>query len=148
VAPIFGRFTHVILVQALFAVPACAQSGGLFEGRSSLGPPSRVAWLERVERAKARYEDFATRARLAIHPRMIEPGAAPPRAPFGSATSVLDDPTLRRDDVVVTPEGLMVFRGSPGLPHAPGDFVPVAAARTGHAPELIELQRAHELGKR
>jgi hypothetical protein len=132
----------------LMAGPTFAQPAGqpLYEGRSSLGPPSRAAWLERVERARARYEAFAAGARLAIHPKVIEPGVAAPRS-----TGFLDDPTLRRGDVVVTSDGLMVFRGSRGLPHTFGDFDPVrspAAAAARHAPELIELQRAHELGKR
>jgi hypothetical protein len=131
----------------LMAGPAFAQSAGqpLYEGRSSLGPPSRAAWLERVERARARYEAFAAGARLALHPKVIEPGVAP------RSTGLLDDPTLRRGDVVVTSDGLMVFRGSRAFPHTFGDFDPVrspAAAAVRHAPELIELQRAHDLGKR
>ncbi len=144
-----------MLAQALLSAPAFAQVGALHEGRSALGPShvpsgvaSRLAWLARVEEAKARYEAFAMRARLAIHPRMIEPGVAPPRRAAGTTTSVFDDPTLRRGDVVSTPEGLRVFRGAPGVPHAASDFVPVASVKTPHAPQLMELQRALELGKR
>jgi hypothetical protein len=151
VAPTFKRFAHAIFAQALLLTPALSQSGPLHEGRSSLGPShlaSRAAWLARVEAAKARYEAFATRARLAVHPRVIEPGVPPPQPTAGTAASVFDDPTLRPGDVVVTSEGLRVFRGAPGASHLPGDFVPVAAAKTRHAPELIELQRALELGKR
>jgi hypothetical protein len=117
----------------------------VLEGRSSLGSGSRAAWLVRVEEAKARYEAFAARARLSVHPQVLEAEIAPARP-----ASFLEDTTLRRGDVVVTPEGLMVFRGSKGFPYASSDFDPVrspAAARASHAPELIELQRAHELGK-
>lgn len=115
------------------------------EGRSSLGPANRAAWLERVEQARSRYEAFAARARVAVHPNVIEPGVAPTR------TGILDDPTLRRGDVIVTSEGLMIFRGARRFPYTPGDFDAVAlpgAAGARHAPELIELQRAHERGKR
>lgn len=116
------------------------------EGRSSLAPTGRTAWLQRVEEARARYEAFGARARLAIHPKVTEPGVAPAR------TGILDDPTLRRGDVIVTSEGLMVFRGARRFPYTPSDFDPVpsspAAAGARHAPELIELQRAHEQGKR
>jgi hypothetical protein len=132
---------------ALMIGSAFAQSASqpVYEGRSSLGPANRTAWLERVEQARARYETFAAQARLSIRPKVIEPGVAPRR------TSILDDPTLRRGDVVVTSEGLMVFRGSRRFPYTHGDFDPVAspaAVRARHAPELIELQRAHQQGKR
>jgi hypothetical protein len=134
-------------VLALAVAPAFAQSASdpVYEGRSSLGPAGRTAWLERVEAARARYEAFAAQARLALHPKIAEPGAAPGR------TNILDDPTLRRGDVVVTSDGLMVFRGARRLPYSSADFDPVAspaAARASHGPELIELQRAHEQGKR
>jgi hypothetical protein len=133
-------------VVALVIGPAFAQSASqpVYEGRSSLGPLNRAAWLERVDRARTRYEAFATGARLSIHPKVIEPGVAP------RSTGILDDPTLRRGDVVVTSDGLMVFRGSRGFPHTFGDFDPVRWPKSAgghHTPELIELQRAHELGK-
>jgi hypothetical protein len=143
------RLPRAILavIAALIVAPALAQPApeALHEGRSSLGPASRAAWLERVERARARYEVFAMHARLAVHPRVIEPGVPPPP----HATGIFDDPTLRRGDVVVTPEGLLVFRGSSHLPRTLSDFEPItSAAPVRHAPELIELQRAHDLGKR
>jgi hypothetical protein len=132
---------------ALVIGPAFAQSASqpVYEGRSSLGPPNRAAWLERVDRARVRYEAFATGARVSIHPKVVEPGVAP------RSTGILDDPTLRRGDVVVTSDGLMVFRGLRGFPHTFGDFDPVRWPKSAggrHTPELIELQRAHELGKR
>jgi hypothetical protein len=74
-----------------------------------------------------------------------EPGLAP------GPTNILDDPTLRRGDVVVTSDGLMVFRGSRRFPYTADDFDPITSPATAgarHAPELIELQRAHEQSKR
>ena len=141
------RFAEWSFVLALTVAPVCAQSPRepLAEGRSSLGPGGRTAWLERVQAARARYEAFTARARLSLHPRIVEPGLAPAR------TSILGDPTLRRGDVVVTSEGLMVFRGARRFPYTPADFDPVAspaAAGANHGAELIELQRAHEQGKR
>ena len=132
----------------VFAVgQALGQAGGepVVEGRSSLGSGGRAAWLARVEEAKARYEAFAAQARLAISPHAIEPDLGPARP-----ASLFEDTTLRRGDVVVTPDGLMVFRGSKRFPYASSDFDPVrspAAVRATHAPELIELQRVHERGK-
>ena len=144
-APIPAALSRALLLALMFD-PAFAQSGTgpVYEGRSSL-EPSRAAWLERVEQAQARYEAFAAQARLSIHPRVREPGIAPGR------TNIFDDPTLRRGDVVVTSDGLMVFRGSRRFPYTSDDFDPVASPVTAgarHAPELIELQRAHEQGKR
>jgi hypothetical protein len=144
---VLARFCRCSCLAALSIAPALAQSpnGAMREGRSSLGPANRAAWLDRVEQARSRYEAFATRARLAIHPKVIEPGVAPTR------TGILDDPTLRRGDVIVTSEGLMIFRGARRFPYTPGDFDPVAsreAVGARHAPELIELQRAHERGNR
>ena len=140
-----ARVCQWLALCVLVHAPAFAQSTGepLREGRSSLDP--RTAWLERVELARSRYEAFATRARLALHPTVKEPGVAPTR------TSILDDPTLRRGDVVVTSEGLLVFRGARRFPYTPADFDPVvapAAAGVRHASELIELQRVHDQGKR
>lgn len=132
----------------VFAVgQALAQAGGepVVEGRSSLGASGRAAWLARVEAAKARYEAFAAQARRSINPRAIEPGPTAARP-----ASFFEDTTLRRGDVVVTPDGLMVFRGSKRFPYASGDFDPVGSlggVRASHAPELIELQRVHEQGR-
>lgn len=130
----------------LLAADVLAQSAGqrLREGRSALEPASRTAWLERVEQARSRYEAFAAQARFDIHAKLREPGTA------RRATGFLDDATLRRGDVVVTAEGLMVFRGSRHFPYTYADFDAVrtpAAARANPAPKLIELQRAHERGK-
>jgi hypothetical protein len=153
--PANNRFAATILacagcslsLVAIIGAPACAQSPGApaYEGRSSLGPGGRTAWLERIERARASYEAFAAQARLSLHPKVIEPGATP------RPTGIFDDPTLRRGDVVVTPDGLVVFRGSRRFPHISSDFDPVPsadAAASRYRPDLIELQRAHEFGKR
>ncbi|MBV9065533.1 MAG: hypothetical protein JO004_07180, partial [Methylobacteriaceae bacterium] len=82
------RFAEWSIVLTLTVAPVYAQSSRepVAEGRSSLGPGGRAAWLERVEAARARYEAFATKARLALHPRIVEPGLPPAR------TSILDDP--------------------------------------------------------
>ncbi|WP_051661059.1 DUF2865 domain-containing protein [Bosea sp. 117] len=42
---------------------------------------------------------------------------------------VKDDPTLRPGDVVVTGQGVVVFRGDSRLPHSAGDFVDVGEDR-------------------
>ncbi|THD44368.1 MAG: DUF2865 domain-containing protein [Bradyrhizobium sp.] len=51
--------------------------------------------------------------------------------------SVLNDPTLRKGDVVVTPKGFMVFQGAKGKSIAMSDFVALSQARS-----LPQEQRA------
>ena len=150
-----SAFLNRVALLGLTLGPALAQSGEpIYEGRSSLGPQNRTAWLERVEQARARYEAFAAQARLSIQPALVEPGSMPsvpikPR-PAQRPTGILEDLTLRRGDVVVTPDGLMVFHGARRFPYAYEDFDPVkspAGSRAAHAPELIELQRVHDFPK-
>jgi hypothetical protein len=152
---VISAFLNRLGLVALTLGPALAQSGEpIYEGRSSVGPQNRTAWLERVEQARARYAAFAAQALLSIHPTLVEPGSIPSKpvkpGPAQRPTSILEDPTLRRGDVVVTPDGLMVFHGARRFPFAYEDFDPVkspAGSRAAHAPELIELQRVHDLPK-
>jgi hypothetical protein len=52
------------VISPAFAQPASAP---IHEGRSSLGPASRTARLERVEQARAGYEAFATQISIRSH---------------------------------------------------------------------------------
>ncbi|MFT4098870.1 MAG: hypothetical protein QM651_17255 [Rhodoblastus sp.] len=63
---------------------------------------------------------------------------APPQgASVGSVAHFAEDKTLRRGDVVVTPEGFLVYRGQ-GAAHSPTDFEPLTKARD----DLASLQKA------
>ena len=76
-------------------------------------------------------------------PRPPKPYVAPPVAP-GPLGRFVHDPSLRRGDVVATPNGLMVFQGRGGAgTHKVADFVPVARASTVGArrADLINLDR-------
>ena len=74
-------------------------------------------------------------------PEKVEPPpvGAGPLGPF------LNDPTLRSGDVVVTSEGLMVFRGGGRSRHSPRDFASLAKAgsKTG---QLAAIERANRRG--
>ena len=63
--------------------------------------------------------------------------APPPGASVGSVAHFAEDKTLPRGDVVVTPEGFLVYRGQ-GATHSPADFEPLTKARD----ELASLQKA------
>ncbi|MGD9656159.1 MAG: hypothetical protein AB7U61_00730 [Methylocystis sp.] len=88
---------------------------------------ARSAWAVRVEAAKQRYEAFAARAEAefrARRPARID--AAISAEPF---SAVLNDPTLRYNDLVVTSDGVFAFRGSESLRHREADFERLPQAR-------------------
>jgi hypothetical protein len=117
-------------LSALAISPAFAQPGSapIHEGRSSLGPASRTARLERVEQAHAGYEAFATREASGSpsESNRAGRGARPHQHPRRH-------PTLRRGDVIVTSEGLMVFRGARRFPYTPRRFRPGRIAQEAPA---------------
>ena len=63
---------------------------------------------------------------------------APPQgADVGSVAHFAEDKTLRRGDVVVTPQGFLVYRGA-GRAHSKDDFEPLTKARD----DLANLEKA------
>jgi hypothetical protein len=73
---------------------------------------------------------------------------APPPVGDGPLGAFLNDPTLRAGDVVVTPNGLMVFRGDGGGYHANRDFVALAKASSLSGAErrtLASIEKANRL---
>ena len=63
---------------------------------------------------------------------------APPQgARVGSVAHFAEDKTLRRGDVVVTPDGFLVYRGA-GRTHSRDDFEPLTKARN----DLATLEKA------
>ena len=68
------------------------------------------------------------------------------RAPArGYSSSLLNDPTLRKGDVVMTPRGFLVFQGAKTRSITPSDFVALSQARSlpdGLRAALIEMERA------
>jgi Protein of unknown function (DUF2865) len=57
---------------------------------------------------------------------------------------LLRDPTLRKGDIVVTPNGFMVFAGAKQMPYAPGDFTALAGATlpSDRRSALMAMQQA------
>ena len=58
----------------------------------------------------------------------------------------LYDTTLRAGDVVVTTQGLYVFRGGGGQEHRVGDFIPLALAAV-KSQQLVAIDRANRMGR-
>lgn len=126
----------LVIVFLFFAAISTGDAGGAerddgagFALRVSLATPD--PWRARVEKARLRYEAFAARAQAAYlaysgeSARRLEasPGIAAALAP------VLDDPTLRLNDIYVAQDGVLLFRGRSGPPHRAADFVRMSDAR-------------------
>lgn len=73
-------------------------------------------------------------------PRVFAPVS--PQDAGGPLGAFLTDTSLRRGDIVATPDGLMEFRGVEGGTHEPSDFVPAeaSAARSGRVRTLPGVQ--------
>lgn len=110
-----------MLLEAAGVGVARAESAAFSRSEASAAESvARAAWALRVEAAKQRYEAFAARAESefrARRPAIV--GASASVTPF---SAVLDDPTLRYNDLVVTRDGVFAFRGAESLRHSEADF--------------------------
>lgn len=82
----------------------------------------RQAWLEKVEQARRRSAAYVARAYAAYLDRNPPVSLARGETAEGSA-DYLHDPTLRRNDIVVTDEGVLVYKGALGATRSYSDFV-------------------------
>jgi hypothetical protein len=124
----------VCLACALTAIPhrACARE------IARADDDARTQWLQQIAEARQRYDAFASRV-VADLDRIAEA-----RAERDDAH--LDDPTLRRGDIVVTGAGLLMFKGSSKFVPDLADFEPIgeaSARRSDHAATLLDILRAH-----
>ncbi|MBG0811450.1 hypothetical protein IY145_19035 [Methylosinus sp. H3A] len=104
---------------------------------------AHIEWLRRIDEARERYDAFASRV-VADFDHAVETHA--PRE-----VARLDDPTLRRGDIVVTATGPMMFKGSSKSVYDLSDFEPVGEAharRSEHRAALLDILRAPALGGR
>ena len=62
---------------------------------------------------------------------------------------VAQDPTLRKGDYVMTPNGIVMFAGAKNAPHAPSEFTALAAAAVPQAQRatLTEIERASQTSR-
>ncbi|MGB5085790.1 MAG: hypothetical protein WBO09_14575 [Methylocystis silviterrae] len=88
---------------------------------------ARSAWRLKVEAARQRYEAFAARAESELSVgRPTRIGATTSLEPL---SAVLDDPTLRYNDLIVAQGGVFVFHGAEGRRHSAIDFERLPDAR-------------------
>ena len=144
----------------LMAAPAPAMAQNFFEAlfggfqpqAAAYAPTSRGVsrtWPRREQRLRAGEGQGYGRSRTEVSRAFEESGkpekVEPPPMGAGPLGPFLNDPTLRSGDVVVTSEGLMVFRGGGRSRHSPRDFASLAKAgsKTG---QLAAIERANRRG--
>ena len=139
--------------------PALAQNffeqlfgGGFQPQAAAYAPTSRGVsrtWPRREQRLRAVEGQGYGRSRTVVSRAIEESGkpdkVEPPPVGAGHLGPFLNDPTLRSGDVVVTSEGLMVFRGRSSASHSPREFASLAKAgsKTG---QLAAIERANRRG--
>ncbi len=118
-----------ILLGAVGASAGARAGSSVFSRNEASAAESdaRSAWALRVEAAKQRYEAFAARAESQL--RAGRPARGDATASMEPFSPVLDDPTLRYNDLIVTADGVFAFRGSEALRHSAADFQRLPDAR-------------------
>ena len=144
----------------LMAAPAPAMAQNFFEQlfggfqpqAAAYAPTSRGVsrtWPRREQRLRAGEGQGYGRSRTEVSRAFEESGkpekVEPPPMGAGPLGPFLNDPTLRSGDVVVTSEGLMVFRGRGGSRHSPRDFASLARAGSKNS-QLAAIERANRRG--
>jgi hypothetical protein len=152
---------RALLLFLLLINASAAQAQGLLEllFGNRRPPPTRPFWMDGPRRQPAvAYLPPATIPQGQRNPYTdgYGPGAEPPSKPEkvepppvgkGPLGPFLYDTTLRNGDVVVTTQGLYVFRGGGGaLEHRVGDFIPLALAAV-KSQQLVAIDRATRRGK-
>lgn len=102
-------------------------------------------WTQRIDAAREHYDEFAARAIASFRDAAAARSHEQPRAPFR-----LDDPTLRPGDIVVTPNSLLLFKGSPSCAFDEAAFERVdehRARRLPHARALRAILRSGAHGR-
>ena len=144
----------------LMAAPAPAMAQNFFEAlfggfqpqAAAYAPTARSAprtWSGREQGLRPADAQGYGRSRTAVSRAIEESGkpekVEPPPVGAGPLGPFLNDPTLRSGDVVVTSEGLMVFRGRSSASHSPREFASLAKAGTKTG-QLAAIERANRRG--
>ena len=147
-----------MLASALFmAAPAPAMAQNFFEAlfggfqpqAAAYAPTSRGVsrtWPRREQGLRPVDGQGYGRSTRAFEESGKPEKVEPPPVGAGPLGPFLNDPTLRSGDVVVTTEGLMVYRGGGGSRHSPRDFASLAKAGSKNS-QLAAIERANRRGK-
>ncbi|MDE2364573.1 MAG: hypothetical protein KGM42_17990 [Hyphomicrobiales bacterium] len=135
----FGAFGFIGLTAVVLAPAPASAACGFFEtlfgqcrqAAPVAAPPPSDAPTPRA--AAAARKHVVTRSAEELKQHTLAP---PPGVRVGSLAHFSEDRTLRRGDVVVTPDGFRVFTGRSD-DHGPQDFAPLGSKKS----ELINLER-------
>ena len=122
--------TPIVLLAALFSeLSTLGSPTGLAEEiqESAETVVSRQEWQSRVEDARRRSEEFVARARAGT----LEPLQGIEDDIKAADARALNDPSLKRGDIVSTSKGFFVFVGRDETERQQSDFLP---APQGHVP--------------
>jgi hypothetical protein len=82
-------------------------------------------WQRRVQDARRRSEEFVASART----QTADPLPTDKDDAEAADQRAMNDPSLRRGDIIATSKGFLVFVGRDGEEHQPGDFLPASKPR-------------------
>jgi len=140
------RISFALVLSALLSfAPSLADAGDGGEPAPQWEIVARMRWAARVEAAKRAYDAFAREAQSASHRREEVRERVAHEA---GLEGFLTDATLQSGDLVVTENGLRMFKGARRAFHAPANFVVVDGPEAASSAELAELQRAVALAPR
>lgn len=137
-----ARRLAALVVAAAALAPGAASACNPFEFlfgncRETVGRPEAAPELSApVVAAPRKKRAFANSGGVSAKQIAIAP---PPGSPVGSIAHFAEDKTLRRGDVVVTPEGFLVYRGGDRR-HVAEDFQPLGKTR-GDLASLVNASR-------
>lgn len=154
---------RVMLVSAVLTAAGAAQAQGFFEyffGGFQPPPPPRqmrpfnsaprpappMAYVQPAPIPNMQRNPYTDGYGAGQEPSSKPEKVPPPPVGKGPLGPFLFDSTLRAGDVVVTVQGLYVYRGPGGLEHKVRDFVPLARASVKNS-QLVAIDRATRNGK-
>lgn len=138
-ARVLAASVFVAVAAAPGAAFACNPIQFLFGGCRPQPTPQPQPTLENlIEQNRGPAAPRKRKAASGPSPGAKQAAIAPPQgADVGSVAHFAEDKTLRRGDVVVTPNGFLVYRGA-GRTHSREDFEPLSKPRD----ELANLEKA------
>ena len=120
------RSTALLVACLMLAPPSLAQAPEAVSDADL----TAEQWQQRVQDARRRSEEFVSSARSR---RSSDPPATEREDAEAADQRAMNDPSLRRGDIIATSKGFLVFNGNDGEARRPDDFSPAPNLR--HAPQ-------------
>jgi uncharacterized protein (DUF2235 family) len=125
---------YISILLAGYLVPAVATQGWAQEAQQmqddSNASLTEQQWRQRVEDARGRSEEFVAKARS----RMSEPIQPDEEDAKAADQRAMNDPSLKRGDIVSTSKGFLVFVGRDEGNRQPSDFEPATGIPAAQSP--------------